>query len=352
VCRAPRAALLGFPKPDRSSTATRVGACRARGAWGYLRFDALNLYYVHGRWYNPDTGLFLSPDANGEYRYGSGQDAVNQSWLRRQQSSVSDECSTPYYHAPKFTGGRLMNFCVAGVGACDKYYDELVEILTSPWRAFPNDFCLPGDLGCWGGANYARWLETRYYDFSPFLYVPRFPEAIDPWDSPNGSKDLTQWLIQQCNTNARGVHACAMRRTINRSAVLGTAQSLEMWYDLVNTGHVWDFKPAIQRKFGNNIQLTGLWFRWDVPANIHYGFVGRASGFDATVLLAGAGVAQIKAGTSKPEYWSSWFDDPKDQAAIRVGMELYDETRGNLSEGALHRKLLQYYPQLNIGAPR
>ncbi len=43
--------------------------------------DALNLYYAHGRWYNPDTGLFLSPDENGEYRYGSGQDAVNWVWF-------------------------------------------------------------------------------------------------------------------------------------------------------------------------------------------------------------------------------------------------------------------------------
>jgi hypothetical protein len=42
---------------------------RWNGAWGYLRFDALGLYYVHGRWYNPDTGLFLSPDANGAYIY-------------------------------------------------------------------------------------------------------------------------------------------------------------------------------------------------------------------------------------------------------------------------------------------
>jgi len=24
---------------------------RWNGAWGYLRLDALNLYYVHGRWY-------------------------------------------------------------------------------------------------------------------------------------------------------------------------------------------------------------------------------------------------------------------------------------------------------------
>jgi hypothetical protein len=38
------------------------------------------LYYVHGRWYNPETGLWLSPDAKGEYTYGSGQDPVNYAW--------------------------------------------------------------------------------------------------------------------------------------------------------------------------------------------------------------------------------------------------------------------------------
>jgi hypothetical protein len=54
---------------------------RWNGAWGYLRFDALNLYYVHGRWYNPETALWLSPDENGEYLYGSGQDAVNWAWF-------------------------------------------------------------------------------------------------------------------------------------------------------------------------------------------------------------------------------------------------------------------------------
>jgi len=43
------------------------------GAWGYLasprafNFDAndvldIGLYYAHGRWYNQDTGLRLSPD--------------------------------------------------------------------------------------------------------------------------------------------------------------------------------------------------------------------------------------------------------------------------------------------------
>lgn len=61
------------------------------GGWGYMKFppkhnpaanDVLDvgLFYVHGRWYNQDTGLFASPDEQGEYFYGSGNDAVNFGW--------------------------------------------------------------------------------------------------------------------------------------------------------------------------------------------------------------------------------------------------------------------------------
>jgi hypothetical protein len=64
---------------------------RWNGAWGYLRLDALNLYYVHGRWYNPETALWLSPDENGEYLYGSGQDAVNYAWLFARAATCVEE---------------------------------------------------------------------------------------------------------------------------------------------------------------------------------------------------------------------------------------------------------------------
>ena len=59
---------------------------RWNGAWGYLRIDDLGLYYVHGRWYNPDTGLFLSPNEKGDYMYGGdgppAQDPVNEMWVQ------------------------------------------------------------------------------------------------------------------------------------------------------------------------------------------------------------------------------------------------------------------------------
>lgn len=50
--------------------------------------DALDmgLFFVHGRWYNQDTGLFLSPDEKGEYFYGSGNDAINEAWMKIQEA--------------------------------------------------------------------------------------------------------------------------------------------------------------------------------------------------------------------------------------------------------------------------
>ncbi|TAH50147.1 MAG: hypothetical protein EYC68_14955 [Chloroflexota bacterium] len=42
------------------------------------------MYYVHGHWYSPNVGRFISPDEKGEYLYGSGEDAVNYVWAAGQ----------------------------------------------------------------------------------------------------------------------------------------------------------------------------------------------------------------------------------------------------------------------------
>jgi hypothetical protein len=62
------------------------------GAWGYLYFNAIfsgmntvrsvDLYYIHGRWWHPDMGLFLSPNDKGDYLFGGdGPDPVNKGWV-------------------------------------------------------------------------------------------------------------------------------------------------------------------------------------------------------------------------------------------------------------------------------
>lgn len=97
------------------------------------------------------------------------------------------------------------------------------------------------------------------------------------------------------------------------------------WAALVKSGGPWDYKVELNQQGLRTIELAGAEYKFDVLANVHFGYVGRASGFSSEELLAGAGMAQIMGGTSDWSFAWSYFDDPIDQAAISVGMYLYDE---------------------------
>ncbi len=60
----------------------------------------------------------------------------------------------------------------------------------------------------------------------------------------------------------------------------------------------------------------------DDIGNIHFGYVGSVL-FRKTTLCAGAGMYQIYSGTSDWKYISSYFDDPRDSKAIKLGVEMW-----------------------------
>jgi YD repeat-containing protein len=121
------------------------------GAWGYMAFGALQLYYVHGRWYNPDTGLWLSPDEQGEYRYGSGQNAVDWAWMYLRGTGC------------EFVDAELVGALSSG--------EAIRALLNGPRGAF-YEHCLshfddPGyEQGVWTGrqlSTLASMLEIAYF---------------------------------------------------------------------------------------------------------------------------------------------------------------------------------------------
>lgn len=57
---------------------------------------------------------------------------------------------------------------------------------------------------------------------------------------------------------------------------------------------------------------------------MHYGTVGRYL-FPKSILKASAGLYQIYSGTAKPSWFSSYFDDPKDQSQIQEGIDLHSQ---------------------------
>lgn len=58
---------------------------------------------------------------------------------------------------------------------------------------------------------------------------------------------------------------------------------------------------------------------------MHYMYNLGCYSITRAVLKSGAGYAQVKAGTSDIRYFSSYGDDPRDQARIVQGISIYNK---------------------------
>jgi hypothetical protein len=104
----------------------------------------------------------------------------------------------------------------------------------------------------------------------------------------------------------------------------------------------WDFKVELREARIPFVTLGSKKYRFDVVANIHYGFVGAAIGFSETLLLKGAGAVQIYSKTSDLSYWNSNFDDPEDQFWIWFGIMLYHKYGDDMTAEEFEAELEQY----------
>ena len=63
----------------------------------------------------------------------------------------------------------------------------------------------------------------------------------------------------------------------------------------------------------------------DALGNINYGYFGKYCNFPDSVLMAGAGVAQLMDGNRKLEFYITLFDDPRDSYRVLQGIGIYEE---------------------------
>ncbi|WP_223837807.1 polymorphic toxin type 44 domain-containing protein [Streptomyces venezuelae] len=112
--------------------------------------------------------------------------------------------------------------------------------------------------------------------------------------------------------------------------------ALVMWGVKVAPGQDWDHKPQLQDRYdlrhkddyffkqpGQNREVF-----YDIYSNVHYGYVGRAAGFDPDTLIKGASLG---------ETLLTGDDDHGDQITMRVGMELYDKYGKNMTQEQLRQ---------------
>jgi hypothetical protein len=115
------------------------------------------------------------------------------------------------------------------------------------------------------------------------------------------------------------------------------------WFALVKPRGPWDFKVEFNSAEVRVVKLGEHTFDMDAVANLHYGYVGAAAGFPQKELLMAAGGAQIYKGTAKWAYWRTYFDDPRDQRAIRLGYWLYKTYKNALTVETFTGAVNEFY---------
>lgn len=103
----------------------------------------------------------------------------------------------------------------------------------------------------------------------------------------------------------------------------------------------WDHKRTIRSRMSDEEGWSSIGsrqYRYDIWSNIHYGYVGLASGFNESVLVENAGVEQIGSAIvshDMPKYSSqnqtmingfapnAGWDETSDLAAIMIGVRLW-----------------------------
>ncbi|HYV84168.1 MAG TPA: DUF4157 domain-containing protein [Pyrinomonadaceae bacterium] len=156
--------------------------------------------------------------------------------------------------------------------------------------------------------------------------------------------DVTQWLIDQMDRNQDHPTIRTMRenrwpRYIPIFNIGWTGAALADFASLVRGGAIWDFKSrqgnartgAWRARPGRacpttdcdrTVTICDMCFNYDVPGNIHFGWIGAAAQLRSWILHFGAGVVQP----------GRWTDDPKDAVAVEIGEARWDSGADLCSE--------------------
>lgn len=266
-------------------------------AWGYMIFPAgmgfnmhdvydIGLYYAHGRWYNQDTGLWLSPNERGDYIYFD-DDPVNKHANPR-QATINGAPNNACYHVPH-DDRDLTCWMVA----------ELQADVNSPEANSIKYLLNERTLPCEGAAC----SVLREIDFATrrlMAYEKWIPLVRDraKWDFKHEILVTMGDTIQLCHTECE-------------------------WLDYSTPGNI-----------GFGYVGTAVGFSWP---ELHGG-AGKAEAEDPAHLdERNLGDYYINR-----EWWRSLFDDPQDAAAIEFGIDLYERFGTNITLDNFRTVLASY----------
>ena len=136
------------------------------------------------------------------------------------------------------------------------------------------------------------------------------------------------YLIEMCRANVNELNGIYLSTLIiSGNAALAYSAKVAYWTSKVREGGDWDYKRIYGWNKLYKIVVDGKieYIHGEDIGNIHYGYTGRSLPLPAEVLCSAAGLAQILTGNFRISWCNSYFDDPKDQEAIRKGISWYEQ---------------------------
>ena len=242
--------------------ATTLGILNPLTYRGYVYDHETGLYYLQSRYYNPEIKRFISPDAF----VSTGQGLMG-------------------YNMFAYCGNNPVNYSDPTGHAC-------IPVLISALIAI-----------------------TIAITKSVFLAQESIRVINELSSLPEPSADITESFRKTLRDNANTVKQTTRNEGIVESGL--------QFYNKVRNGGEWDLKqfPEYQGTF----QFNEMVIQGQDIGNINFGYTGKALGLPTQILLIGAGVAQIRAGTSKFSFvMASNGDDLRDQIYIMYGIILYN----------------------------
>ena len=243
-----------------------------------------------------------------------------------------------------------------------RYYDKYLGAFISPDTMIPD----PTDVASYNRYLYANGDPIKYSDPSGHQARSIY-EGIVPLPIVDGGDDVTYYIVNEMNTNIASDVANGIRDSNAASltfvsggqigpAAMNKAIALTAWAYMVGPNQDWDHKGHIRDNYGEyqtvysvdeaSGDIITIRLFLDVWSNAHFGYVGSDVGFTEEELLWGAGIAQFldeaRKGFINKDYINmiasgqhDKLDDPRDQASIRVGIDLWTEHPAELTREAL-----------------
>ncbi|MDO1509390.1 MULTISPECIES: polymorphic toxin type 44 domain-containing protein [unclassified Neisseria] len=213
--------------------------------------------------------------------------------------------------------------------------------------------------------------KGRFVKGDNYLVVQKITQPCE--HKIDGAVKVAEYIVDEIKRNVKSKQAEQIRYYNDHSGRMKEWQALPWykrlgqppqpmlveamiaWTMMVRQNGPWDHKPIIRKKFSNfavknrplsnkqNAALSQSHYHkykkhdyfYDVWSNIHYGYVGMACGFSASILLDGAGLEQIgtnilsgknveRTGKEQTDKLRD-YDNIADRETITLGVNLFKD---------------------------